>query len=186
MVKYIIVHNKHDGCYEFQYYEDEEARIRLTSITINPPKIFMFDNKDQAHEFFNDYINDVDVTDPKCKKDDDIEHVDYCTCGIIELDEEENPILFYNKRNQIFFLENGPQVFLPPQELKGDITNFNLTNKLLRRCKNLGKEQRQRYVELGKICQECEFVTPKEDKTTETTDMNEIIDPNEKKETNEK
>jgi hypothetical protein len=156
MVKYLIVHNKHEGCYDFQYYEDEAAKIRLTSITINPPKIFMFDDKEQAHDFFCEYINDVDVIDNRCKKKDDVEHIDYCTCGIIEMDEEENPILFYNKRNQIFFLENGPQVFIPPQELKNDISNMNLTNKLIRRCKNLGKEQRKRYIELGNICRECE------------------------------
>ena len=30
-----------------------------------------------------------------------------------------------------------------------------LTNSLIKRCKSLGKEQRNRYIELGKICQEC-------------------------------
>ena len=156
MANYIIIHNKHEGCYEFQYHEDKEARIRLTSITINPPKIFLFKNKEQAQDFFSEYINDVDTIDNRCKKGDEVEHINYCTCGIIELDEEENPMLFYNKRNQIFFLENGPQVFLPPQEVKNDISNFNLTNKLIRKCKTLGKEQRKSYIELGKICQECE------------------------------
>jgi hypothetical protein len=129
--------------------------MRLTSITINPPKIFTFNNKEQAHDFFNEYINDVDVIDIRCKKGDEVEHIDYCTCGIIELDEEENPILFYNKKNQIFLMEHGPQVFLPPQELKNDISNLNLTNRLIKKCKGLGKEQRQRYIELGKMCQEC-------------------------------
>jgi hypothetical protein len=71
------------------------------------------------------------------------------------MDEDENPILFYNKKNQIFLLEHGPQVFLPPQELKNDIKNLNLTNGLMRKCKRLGKEQRERYIELGKYCQEC-------------------------------
>ena len=155
MVKYLIIHNKHEGCYDFQYYEDEASRMRLTSITINPPKIFMFDNKEQAHDFFEEYINDVDVIDNRCKKGDEVEHIDYCTCGIIELDEEENPILFYTKKNQIFLMENGPQVFLPPQELKNDAKNLNLTNKLIRKCKTLSKEQKKRYIELGKYCEEC-------------------------------
>ena len=155
MIKYIIIHNKHEGCYDFQYYEDHTTKMRLTSITINPPKIFLFNDKEQASEFFSEYINDVDVIDNRCKKGDEVKHIDYCTCGIIELDEEENPILFYNKKNQIFLMENGPQVFLPQQELKNDIGNLNLTNRLIRRCKSLGKEQRQRYIELGKICQEC-------------------------------
>ena len=155
MIKYIVLHNTHNGCYDFQYYEDEKARLRLTSITINPPKIFLFSDRDSAQDFFEEYINDVDVIDPKCKKDDDIEHVEHCTCGIIELDDDENPILFYNKRNQIFLLEQGTQVFMPHQELKNDIKNMNLTNKLIRKCKSLSREQRRRYIELGKYCEDC-------------------------------
>ena len=65
MVKYI--HNKHEGCYDFHYYEDEAAKIRLTSIRINPPKIFMFNTKEEAQDFFEEYINDVDTMDIKCK-----------------------------------------------------------------------------------------------------------------------
>ncbi len=155
MVKYIIIHNKHEGCYDFQCYEDEATRMRLTSITINPPKIFMFDNKEQAQDFFEEYINDVDVLDIRCKKGDEVEHLEYCTCGIIELDNEDNPILFYNKKNQIFLMEHGPQVFLPNQELKNDIKNLNLTKSLMRKCKKLSREQRRRYIELGKYCEEC-------------------------------
>ena len=144
MVKYIIIHNKHEGCYDFQCYEDEATRMRLTSITINPPKIFMFDNKEQAHDFFEEYINDVDVLDIRCKKGDEVEHLEYCTCGIIELDNEDNPILFYNKKNQIFLMEHGPQVFLPNQELKNDIKKLNLTNTQMRNRKKLSREQRKR------------------------------------------
>jgi hypothetical protein len=155
MVKYLIIHNKHEGCYDFQYYEDEVAKIRLTSITINPPKIFMFNNKEQAQDFFEEYINDVDVLDVRCKKGDEVVHIDYCTCGIIELDDEENPILFYNKKNQIFLMEHGPETFVPPHELKEDIKNLNLTNRLIRKAKTLSREQRKRYIELGKYCEEC-------------------------------
>jgi hypothetical protein len=155
MVKYIIIHNKHEGCYDFQYYEDQASRLRMTSITINPPKIFMFNDREQAQDFFEEYINDVDVIDTRCKKGDEVEHVDYCTCGIIELDEEENPILFYNKRNQIFLMEHGPEIFLPHQGIKNDIKNLNLTNKLIQKHKTLGKEQKKRYIELGKFCEEC-------------------------------
>ena len=46
MVKYIVVHCKHEGCYDFQSYEDDVLKTRLTSITINPPKVFFF-NKNQ-------------------------------------------------------------------------------------------------------------------------------------------
>ncbi len=164
MVKYVIIHNKHEGCYDYKFYEDEDAKIRLTSITINPPKIFMFDSKDKALDFFEEYINDVDVIDNRCKKDDDVKHIEYCTCGSIELDEDDNPVLFYNKKNQIFLLEHGPTVFVPPHELKEDIKNFNLTNKLIRKAKTLTKEQRRRYIELGKYCEEC---STNEDGTTE-------------------
>jgi hypothetical protein len=121
MVKYIIVHCRHDGCYDFQYYEDEKTRTRLTSITINPPKIFMFTTKEDAHEFFDEYMNDIDEIDVRCKKGEEVEHQDYCTCGIIEMDDDGNPILFYNKKNQLFLLEHSAQVFTPPQTLKDDI-----------------------------------------------------------------
>ena len=156
MVKYIIVHCRHDGCYDFQYYEDEKTRTRLTSITINTPKIFMFTTKEDAHEFFDEYMNDIDEIDPRCKKGDEVDHKDYCTCGIIEMDDDGNPILFYNKKNQLFLLEHTAQVFTPPQTLKEDIDNLNLTNKLIKKCKNLDKVQRDKYIELGKMCQECE------------------------------
>lgn len=159
MVKYIVLHNKHEGCYDFQFYQDEAARIRLTSITINPPKIYMFNTRDEAQDFFEEYINDVDCIDIRCKRGDDVEHIDYCTCGVIELDEEENPILFYNRKNQIFLLEHGPQLFVPPSELKNDIKNLNLTNRLIRKCKSLSREQRNRYIELGKYCQDCNSET---------------------------
>jgi len=155
MVNYIVIHNTHNGCYDFQCYQDEVARIRLTSITINPPKLYLFNTRDEAQDFFEEYINDVDCIDIKCKKGDDVEHVDYCTCGVIELDDKGEPILFYNKKNQIFLMEHGPQVFLPNQELKNDIRNLNLTNRLIRKCKSLGREQRKRYIELGKYCEEC-------------------------------
>jgi hypothetical protein len=173
MVKYIVLHNKHEGCYDFQYYEDPEAKIRLTSITINPPKLFMFDNREQAQDFFEEYINDVDVIDIRCKKGDEVEHIDYCTCGIIELDDDENPILFYNKKNQIFLLEHGPQTFMPHQELKNDIKNLNLTNRLIRKCKTLGREQRKRYIELGKCCQECTSNDKSKDEPTISSDSDE-------------
>ena len=155
MIKYLIIHNKHEGCYDFQCYQDEVARIRLTSITINPPKIFMFETRDEAQDFFEEYINDVDCIDIKCRRGEEVEHVDYCTCGIIELDSAGEHILFYNKKNQIFLMENRPQTFLPNQDLKNDIRNLNLTNRLIRKCKSLGREQRKRYIELGKYCEEC-------------------------------
>ena len=178
MVKYIIIHNKHEGCYDFQYYEDAATKMRLTSITINPPKIFMFDSLEQAQDFFEEYINDVDVIDIRCKKGEEVEHIDYCTCGIIELDEEENPILFYNKKNQIFLMEHGPQIFIPPQELKEDIKNLNLTNRLIRKAKSLSREQRKRYIELGKYCEDCSV----NDKSDSEEDGEKVILENKKEE----
>jgi hypothetical protein len=177
MVKYLIIHNKHEGCYDFKCYQDEVARIRLTSITINPPKIFMFDTRDEAQDFFEEYINDVDCIDIKCRRGEEVEHVDYCTCGIIELDSEGEPILFYNKKNQIFLMEHGPQLFLPNQDLKNDIRNFNLTNKLIRKCKTLGREQRKRYIELGKYCEECNDEESSDEEESENVVLKEKAEP---------
>ena len=176
MIKYLVIHNKHEGCYDFQCYQDEAARIRLTSITINPPKIFMFTTRDEAQDFFEEYINDVDCIDIRCKRGDEVEHIDYCTCGVIELDDKGEPILFYNKKNQIFLMENGPQTFMPNPELKNDIKNLNLTNRLIRKCKNLGREQRKRYIELGKYCEECNAEDPSDDESSnKNTDSNVVI-----------
>jgi hypothetical protein len=177
MVRYLIIHNKHEGCYDFQCYQDEVARIRLTSITINPPKIFMFNTRDEAQDFFEEYINDVDCIDIRCKRGDEVEHIDYCTCGVIELDDKGEPILFYNKKNQIFLMEHGPEVFLPNQELKNDIRNLNLTNRLIRKCKSLGREQRKRYIELGKYCEECngEELTDSEEEGEKEKDSVNIV-----------
>ena len=154
MMKYVIIHCRHDGCYDFQCYENDVTRTRITPITINPPKMFCFNTKDEANEFFHEYMNDVDVIDNRCKKGEEVEHVDHCTCGIIEMDDDDNPILFYNKKNQLFLLEQSAQVFTPPQAVKNDINNMNLTNRLIKKCKNLGREQRHRYIELGRRCQE--------------------------------
>jgi hypothetical protein len=134
----------------------------------------MFTAREEAQDFFEEYINDVDCIDIKCKKGDEVEHLDYCTCGIIELDNDGEPILFYNKKNQIFLMENGPQVFLPNQELKNDVRNINLTNKLIRKCKTLGREQRKRYIELGKYCEECNADEPSDDEE-EKTETNIVI-----------
>lgn len=172
MVRYLIIHNKHEGCYDFHCYQDEVARIRLTSITINPPKIYMFNTRDEAQDFFEEYINDVDCIDIRCKRGDEVEHIDYCTCGVIELDEKGEPILFYNKKNQIFLMEHGPQLFVPNYELKNDVKNLNLTNRLIRKCKSLGREQRKRYIELGKYCEECNAEYTDSD---EEQDTNKVI-----------
>jgi hypothetical protein len=172
MIKYLIIHNKHEGCYDFQCYQDEVARIRLTSIRINPPKIFMFSTRDEAQDFFEEYINDIDCIDIRCKRGEDVEHIDYCTCGVIELDDKGEPILFYNKKNQIFLMEHGPQIFVPNYELKNDIKHYNLTNRLIRKCKSLGREQRKRYIELGKYCEECNASNSDSD---EETDKNVVI-----------
>ena len=155
-MKYIVVHCKHEGCYEYKSVEDIARQTRMTSIRINPPKLFVFDDMESAGEFFEEYMIDVDCIDIKCRKGEDIEHADYCTCGIVELNEDCYPILFYNKIHQIFLTEVSCNVFEPLRELKHDICNMNLTNKLIRKCRKLTKEQRDQYIELGRVCQECE------------------------------
>jgi len=128
--------------------------------------------------FFEEYINDVDCIDIRCKRGDEVEHIDYCACGVIELDDKGEPILFYNKKNQIFLMEHGPETFLPNQELKNDIKNLNLTNRLIRKCKSLGREQRKRYIELGKYCEECngdELTDSDEENENEKEGVNIVI-----------
>ena len=156
MPQIIIVHCKHEGCYNPLFFRDENPKIKVASVQINPPKIFLFDNKPEAKEFFRDYINDVDVLDERCKIDEDINHVDYCNCGIVKLDDEDGqPILFYNQKNQIFLLEPSAHLFAPAHDLKMEMENLNLINSLVRSSKTLGKEQQKKYVDLGKRCEEC-------------------------------
>jgi hypothetical protein len=99
-------------------------------------------------------MNDVDVIDERCKKGtgEELEHQDCCTCGIIEMDDEGNTTLFYNRNNQIFMLEQSAEVFLPSEPMKKDIHNLNLTNKLIRNYRTLAKEQKEKYIELGRVC----------------------------------
>lgn len=151
---YIIVHCKHEGCGINKVFGEETSGTKARQITINPPKIFVFSSRPEAMEFFTDYINDVDVLDHRCKNDkDEINHIDHCICGIIQLDEDQQPILFYNAKNQIFLLEQGPQVFVPPHDLKMNTNNLNLINLLVTKTKTLDDEQKKRYIELGKRCQ---------------------------------
>lgn len=168
MPQYIIVHCKHNGCYNPLLFKDENPEVKISPIQLNPPKIFLFDNKPEAKEFFSDYINDVDVLDERCVKGEDINHVDYCSCGIVQLDDEDGqPNLFYNQKNQIFLLEPSAQVFAPPHDLKIEMVNLNLINSLVRSSKTLRKEQHKRYVELGKRCEEC--LNPKQTDTKPST-----------------
>ena len=154
MIRYLIVHCKHEGCYDYKCLEDPVTNSKITPVTINSPKVFFFTDKEQANDFFVEYMNDVDVIDEKCKKGDDIVHQDYCTCGIIEMDDDGNTILFYNRKNQIFLLEHGAEMFMPSDSIKKDIHNINLTNKFIRNHRTLTKEQKERYIELGRVCKE--------------------------------
>lgn len=171
MPQFIVVHCKHQGCYNPLFFKDENPKTKVASVQINPPRIFLFDNKPEAKEFFRDYINDVDVLDERCVKDEEINHVDYCNCGIVKLDEEDGqPILFYNQKNQIFLLEPSAHLFAPAHDLKIEIENLNLINSLVRTSRTLGREQQRRYVDLGKRCEEClSSVNTTNNKSTKTT-----------------
>lgn len=149
MTKYIIVHCKHEGCYE--------TGAKAGSIKINTPIIFLFNDETEAKEFFYSYMNDVDVIDEQCKTSgEDLDHKDHCSCGIVDVDKKDGkPILFYNKKNQIFLLEQGAQLFTTPINTKIECENYNITNNLLAKTKTLSTEQKKRYIELGKRCQQC-------------------------------
>lgn len=165
--KYVIVHCKHEGCYDMKNILDYENGKKYTPVILNPPKIFLFDDKEAAYDFFDQYMNDVDVIDERCKRGEEVEHIDFCTCGIIDMDENDRPILFYNKLNQIYLLEYGATMFTIPQSVKIDIHNMNVTHRLIRKCKNMASVQRRKYIELGRMCQECE---DEDDKKSDKSD----------------
>ena len=76
--------------------------------------------------------------------------------NIVKLDDDDGqPILFYNQKNQIFLLEPLAQVFAPSHEVKMEVVNLNLINSLVRTSRTLAREQQRRYVDLGKRCEEC-------------------------------
>ena len=154
MSKYIIIHTTHEGCYDCK--QIDHGNIKIMPITVNTPKIFFFDNKILACEFFTDYINDVDVLDAQCKTGVEIDHKDFCTCGIIEMDDSEQPIFFYNKKNQIFLLETTAQLYTIPVDLKIDVNNLGVSQRLLNRRKTLTQQQKKTYIELGRLlCEDC-------------------------------
>ncbi len=149
--KYALVHCKHVGCGD-NYKPTPQM---FSQVQLNPPKIFLFDNKFSANEFFYEYMNDVDVIDERCKKGEEVIHQDYCTCGIIEQDDQGDTRLFYNKTNQIYLLETGVQVLTIPDEIRMSVHNANLTRKFFRTYKKMEREQRDAYVDLGKMCLKC-------------------------------
>ena len=156
-VKYMLVHCKHNGCNEPGM---GELNNLFNQVTLNPPKVFIFDDKEKANEFFYEYMNDVDVIDRRCKTGDTAKHVPFCSCGIIEHDDAGDTCLYYNKLNQIFLLEQSATVLMTPQDTRISINNANLTHKLVRNCKRMDREQRDAYIILGKMCQGCNESEP--------------------------
>jgi hypothetical protein len=51
-------------------------------------------------------------------------------------------------------MECGGQVFLSPQNTKNNMEDMNLTNRLIRKSRRLDIEQKKKYIELGKSCEE--------------------------------
>ena len=154
MSKYIIVHCKHEGCYDYKCVQNKSP---VVPIKINTPIIFLFNEEMEAKEFFYTYMNDVDVIDEKCKTDgEDLDHKDNCSCGIVDVDKKDGkPILFYNSKNQIFLLEQKAQAFTVPFDSKMDYENFNSTNKVMLKTRTLEREQKKKYIEIGRRCEEC-------------------------------
>jgi hypothetical protein len=154
--KYLIVHTTHNGCYDCNINEQIGGHPIMSKVKINTPKVFMFESKFQAYEFFNEYVSDIDCVDHRCMLlNGDVDHLDLCTCGIVEMDNDGCPNIFYNKNHQIFLLELGAQTFVPSSNMRIDINNINLTNKHILKCKKLSREQRDAYIELGRVCQQC-------------------------------
>jgi hypothetical protein len=158
MTKHLIVHCTHAGCYDYKSMKDDNAIPLMTRVKINAPRVFMFDDKFQASEFFHEYMNEIDCIDIRCRQENETIHLDNCTCGVVNTNEDGDPILFYNKVHQIFLLDMAAQTFTPSKDLRIDINNMNLTNSHIIKCKTLSKTQRESYIELGRVCQGCSKV----------------------------
>jgi hypothetical protein len=149
---HLVIHNTFQKTYNCNNCSDEPYMMNQTII---PPKVYMFYNKEQAQEFYSDYINDIDEIDERCKKGQDIEHVNYCICGVLELDEDGNPVFFNNKKNHIYLLEVAGTIMSVPYKLKHEIHTMNSTISNLKKYKTLSGEQINKYIQLGKMCEEC-------------------------------
>jgi flagellar biosynthesis GTPase FlhF len=149
---HLVIHNTFQKTYNCNNCSDEPYMMNQTII---PPKVFMFYNKEQAQEFYSDYINDIDEIDERCKKGQEIEHVNYCICGVLELDDDGNPIFFNNKKNHIYLLEVAGTIMSVPYKLKHEIHTMNSTISNLKKYKTLSGEQINKYIQLGKMCEEC-------------------------------
>jgi hypothetical protein len=169
-INYLVVHTKHNGCYDYPSFEDESGKRRIFKLRINPPKVFMFKTRKQASNFFYDYIQDIDCIDPKCKTIYDTVHQDECSCGV--MDDVDDPTLFYNKNNQIFLLENGSQIFMPPYQIKRNIDNFNNQSDLIRSLKRFEVEHTKRHALLCSICEESEALDSDSDEDTDKKSVN--------------
>ena len=179
MITYILVHCKHNGCNQsFTPAFGGDHRKLFGQVSLNSPKVFLFYDKSKANEFFHEYMNDVDVIDERCKKSGKVEHIDFCTCGILDLDDEGDVRLFYNKTDQIYLLEISAQVYMSCDETQISVNNANLTRRFMRDCKKLEVEQRNAYIELGKMCMRCndpEVIDESSDETSKNE--NEKNDP---------
>ncbi len=144
MPNFIIVHTTHEGCYN----SDETIPAR-----INTPKIFFFTDKEKAHDFFNEYVHNVGDLDIRCINGNYLSHIENCTCGIVEM-KDDTPVLFFNKLNQVFFLENNGVLFSTPSEVKTEINGMNIIHKIVtNNCKNLNAVQREEYIKIGRVCE---------------------------------
>ena len=149
---HLVIHNTFQKTYNCNNCSDEPYMMNQSII---PPKVYMFYNKEQAQEFYSDYINDIDEIDERCKKGQDIEHVNYCICGVLELDDDGNPVFFNNKKNHIYLLEVAGTIMSVPYKLKHEIHTMNSTISNLKKYKTLSGEQINKYIQLGKMCEEC-------------------------------
>jgi hypothetical protein len=149
---HLVIHNTFQKTYNCSNCSDEPYMMNQTII---PPKVYMFYNKEQAQEFYSDYINDIDEIDERCKKGQEIEHVNYCICGVLELDDDGNPVFFNNKKNHIYLLEVAGTIMSVPYKLKHEIHTMNSTISNLKKYKTLSGEQINKYIQLGKMCEEC-------------------------------
>lgn len=145
-ISYMVVHTKHVGCHEISEY-DEFGPVT----TYNPPSVYLFNSRENATAFFENYIYTIKCTHPRCSKPlDNGEFVD--ECGVISFEEDGFPSCYQDHTNQIYIMECGAQLFV--SRSMGDINELNKMRRQKKNVKNFSKQKKEEMIEIGKMCEE--------------------------------
>ena len=145
-IAYMVVHTKHDGCHEISDY-DEFGPVT----TYNPPSVYLFNSRESATIFFEDYIYTIKCTHPRCSKP--LENEEFVEdCGVISFDSEDRPSCYQDHTNQIYVMECGAQLFV--SRAMGDIKEINKLRRQKKKVKSFSAQKKEEMIEIGKMCEE--------------------------------